>query len=84
MLKMFEVTADSSDHATPQQLPVTARDIDKNDGQLDMTLPMADPCGRCGAFRMRVGDYVCFGYCWICFDRLSKRVEFLENRAYRE
>lgn len=49
----------------PDVLPVSKIDIDRNP-PMDLMLPMSDPCDRCGAFNMQVGDYVCFGFCRNC------------------
>lgn len=57
---------------TPTDTPLTARDIDLAKGCYDMRLPLADICGKCGAFRMCVGDYVCWGFCSICHEAAVK------------
>ncbi len=55
----------------PPQMPVSALDVDRTNGCFEMMLPMADPCGKCGAFRMLVGDYVCWGFCTACYNLLT-------------
>lgn len=51
----------------PPQYPVSIIDVERCP-PMKMDLPMQDPCPVCGAFRMRVGDWVCFGFCAICYD----------------
>jgi len=53
----------------PDVLPVSMRDVYMSD-PLEMNLFMSDPCPNCGAFRMMVGDYVCWGICYICFSKM--------------
>lgn len=50
----------------PDILPVQQRELEITDKIVNMELPMADPCPNCGAFRMMVGDWVCYGHCGIC------------------
>ncbi len=50
----------------PEQTPVTIIDLERTGRMFDMFLPMADPCPSCGAFNLRVGDYVCWGMCYHC------------------
>ena len=57
----------------PPQLPVTILDLERATECYDMMLPMADPCPNCGAFRMQVGDWVCWGHCFRCFINLSSK-----------
>lgn len=54
--------------------PVTTLDLDRNahlgpPANIDMFDMVADNCPRCEGNCMRVGDYVCFGVCYSCFDR---------------
>ena len=51
----------------PDVTPVSFRDIDMLP-PMDLTLPCSDPCPNCGAFNMKVGDYVCMGVCSACTD----------------
>lgn len=53
----------------PSDLPPSIRDIEKLPC-MDMSLHCADPCPNCGAFNMRVGDYVCYGMCEPCEVRI--------------
>jgi len=53
----------------PPQIPVSIIDMERGKGTFDMSLPMQDPCPACGAFRMRVGDYACWGTCFICAEK---------------
>ena len=53
----------------PEILPVSIIDIKRTDQTFDMNHHMSDPCPRCGAFRMQVGDWGCFGVCFICFQK---------------
>ena len=66
MLDLDNIEPDGVRCIAPPQLPVTILDIERAEGQFDMSLPMADPCPTCGVTRMSVGDYVCFGECWTC------------------
>lgn len=50
----------------PPQLPVSMLDVDRAKGPLAMELPMQDACPACGAFRMQVGDYICWRRCRVC------------------
>ena len=52
--------------AHPEVFPPSIRDCEMASGCFDMFIPLADPCPGCGAFRMRVGDWVCSGFCDIC------------------
>lgn len=49
----------------PDVLPVSMIDVDRSPS-MDMHLPMSDACPSCGGHRLLVGDYVCWGVCWIC------------------
>ena len=49
----------------PELTPVSMRDVDMMP-PMDMCIHMSDPCPGCGAFNMRVGDYVCWGACSKC------------------
>lgn len=61
----------------PPQRPPTILDLERAEGCFDMHLPLADPCPSCGAFRMQVGDWVCFGLCSVCYDALHEDVKAL-------
>lgn len=52
----------------PSQTPISIIDLERDTSSVgfDMFLHMSDPCPKCGAFNMRVGDYTCFGTCWPC------------------
>lgn len=50
----------------PPQYPVSILDLHRIEHAVDMYLPLQDPCPRCGAFNMQVGDYVCYEMCSIC------------------
>lgn len=54
-------------NTAPPQLPVTIIDLDRATDCYDMNIPMADPCPACGGFRMLVGDWVCWGFCYGCY-----------------
>lgn len=56
----------------PPQEPPTILDCERSEGCFDMALPLADPCPSCGAFRMRVGDWACYGFCGVCYDNLDE------------
>lgn len=54
--------------------PVTALDLDRTADlgppeNVDMFDMMSDNCPGCAGNCMRVGDYVCFGKCYNCFNR---------------
>ena len=70
LLEGLTATTSRSEHtAEPPQTPVTIRDMELGAAKgeyYDMSLHMADPCPECGAFRMLVGDYACFGVCQSC------------------
>ena len=53
----------------PEILPPSMRDVDMGK-PWRMDQPMQDACPNCGGFRMQLGDYVCWGMCYICFDNL--------------
>ena len=61
----------------PEVTPVSKRDLDmladRTGDCYDMFLPMADPCRLCGAFNMKVGDYVCWDSCYPCYDAENRR-----------
>lgn len=52
------------------QTPPTALDLDRNVGgapsNVDMLDMMADMCPVCNGNCMRVGDWVCYGFCSHC------------------
>lgn len=52
----------------PPQYPPTILDLERSNYTFDMFLQLADPCPACGAFNLRVGDYVSFGMCGVCID----------------
>lgn len=54
-------------HIEPPQRPVTILDMERSGCTPGMDDPMADPCPRCGGFRLRVGDWVCWRTCYPCF-----------------
>lgn len=55
----------------PPQAPLTILDCERGP-PYDMMLPLADACPNCGAVgRMRVGDWVCWGFCGACYDQLT-------------
>lgn len=58
--------------------PVTIRTLEHSP-PMDMHLPMADPCPKCGAFNMRVGDYVCYESCSICYEKMIEEAERHEH-----
>lgn len=49
----------------PDVTPVSFRDIDMLP-PMDLMLSCSDPCPKCGAFNMQVGDYVYMGICFPC------------------
>jgi len=51
----------------PECKPVSIRDASMGP-PYDMELHMADPCPECGGFRMQLGDWACWGMCYICAD----------------
>jgi len=60
---------------TPDVLPVSIRDIEINP-PMDMDLNVSDPCPRCGAFRMKLGDYVCWGFCSVCYEDAESKEDY--------
>jgi hypothetical protein len=59
----------------PPQVPVSIIDIEhRMAGVYDMDLHMSDPCPKCGAFSMLVGDYVCWGTCLHCYEEALAEV----------
>jgi hypothetical protein len=52
--------------AEPPQLPVTILDIDRAKYCYSMDHFMADMCPNCGGNNMQLGDYVCWGMCYVC------------------
>ena len=56
-----------SEGFAPEETPVSMLDVDRMP-PMDMDLPMSDGCPRCGGHNMRVGDYVCWGVCMLCFE----------------
>lgn len=46
---------------------VSAIDVDRSP-PMCMDTPMSDMCPECGGNCMRVGDYVCWGRCFRCYD----------------
>jgi len=55
---------DAPPQHTPTEVPVSIEEID-NSPPIDMDLPVKEPCPKCGQ-QMKVGDYVCWGYCYAC------------------
>ncbi len=51
----------------PPQLPVSILDMKRSGACFNMDLHMQDPCPKCGGFRMSVGDWVCWGFCYVCY-----------------
>jgi len=51
----------------PECKPVSIRDASMGP-PYDMELHMADPCPECGGFRMQLGDWACWGMCYVCAD----------------
>lgn len=70
--QMSEMEEDAG-YVQPPQLPVSIIDVDRNVECFAMHLPMQDPCPRCGGFRMQVGDYVCWGFCYACYLAAKKK-----------
>jgi len=64
-----------SDAIEPPQLPVTILDTVRANGCFDMHHHMSDPCPECGAFRMQVGDWVCYGICGACYEKHMEELE---------
>ncbi len=59
----------------PPQLPATILDLERTDDSkyvYDMHQPMADPCPACGGFRMALGDWICWGTCYRCFEAFTE------------
>ena len=50
----------------PDVFPVSMLDVERMP-PINMNQHMSDPCPTCKGFRMLVGDYVCWGFCGICF-----------------
>lgn len=58
----------------PPQQPISILDIERSNEEFNMLQPLQDGCPRCGAFNMNAGDYICFGYCYVCFDNELKGI----------
>lgn len=56
---------------TPDVLPPSIRDVALSP-PMEMAQPLQDPCPLCGAWRMEVGDYVCYGACSVCYENAAK------------
>lgn len=56
----------------PEITPVSMNDVDKMP-PMDMSIQMSDPCPKCLGFTMVVGDYVCWGFCYHCYDTELER-----------
>jgi len=54
----------------PDVLPPSILDVNRMP-PMKMDQPMSDGCEYCGAFRMQVGDYVCYGMCTVCYETYS-------------
>ena len=54
----------------PDLIPVSMIDVDRSP-PMSMELPMSDACPSCGGHNMKVGDYVCWGFCYRCYEGAS-------------
>ena len=66
--------SDLEDEVTPVEAPEiqppSMRDVDLGK-PWEMDQPMQDACPNCGGWCMKLGDYVCWGICYRCFDAVS-------------
>lgn len=56
----------------PEITPVSMIDVDRMP-PMDMMQSMSDACPRCTGFTMFVGDYVCWGFCGVCYENAIKQ-----------
>lgn len=77
------LSKDDYEDVNPSGHSVSIIDIDRLP-PMDMDVGVTDNCEECGGNNMRVGDYVCWGHCYPCF-QMFRRL-FLEagnERSYR-
>lgn len=70
----FEAKMYQEPEFIPELTPVSKIDVDRMP-PMNMHLPMSDCCPECGGHRLQVGDYVCWGMCYICFEQAEKEIK---------
>lgn len=71
----------TQEYGNPDQLPVSILEVDRSAVSFNMDLPMADACPLCGAFRLTVGAYVCWGGCMVCYESTMNEYDEANKRG---